>query len=266
MKVILLQEIKGQGGEGDVVEVKQGYAVNYLFPQKMAIEASKGNLKQLELRRHNIAKRETERLDSADKIQAALADKELTIAARVGEEGQLFGSVTTQQIAEKLLEDLGLEIDRRKIDLHAPIKTAGEHHVTVSIYRDIKAVLKVNVVSDESEEEGDAAAEAVAVAVAADVVEATEQAENAEALGLADKIGETIERIETEEAIEKIVEADNEAMKDIANKIAADADKLEEGDATPEAVADAAVETFREAESVVDAAAASEIEDATDDK
>ena len=151
MKVILLQEIKGQGGEGDVVEVKRGYAVNYLFPQNQAILASKGNLKQLELRKHNIAKREVERLDSAEKIQTALADKEFIIQARVGEEGQLFGSVTTQQIADKLNEELGLEIDRRKIDLHAAIKTAGEHSVTVAIYRDIKAVLKVNIVSDGEE-------------------------------------------------------------------------------------------------------------------
>jgi len=168
MKVILLQEIKGQGGEGDVVEVKRGYAVNYLFPKKMAIEASKGNLKQLELRKHNIAKREAERLDSADKIQAALTDKILVIGARVGEEGQLFGSVTTQQIAEKLGEELGLEIDRRKIDLHAPIKTAGEHSVTVTVYRDIKAALTINVVS-ETELINEEAQKVVTDEVAADV-------------------------------------------------------------------------------------------------
>ncbi len=179
MKVILLQEIKGQGGEGDVVEVKRGYAVNFLFPQKLAIKADKGNLKQLELRKHNIAKREAERLDSADKIQAALANKVLVIPARVGEEGQLFGSVTTQQIADKLNEELGLEIDRKKIDLHAPIKTAGEHSVTITVYRDIKAILTVDVV-DEALAQKEQEAEEVAAA-AADSVEAEETAEHAEA-------------------------------------------------------------------------------------
>jgi len=180
MKVILLQEIKGQGGEGDVVDVKRGYAVNYLFPQKLAIQANPGNLKQLELRKHNIAKRETERLDSADKIQAALADRVFVIAARVGEEGQLFGSVTTQQIADKLSEELGLEIDRKKIDLHTPIKTAGEHSVTASVYRDIKAVFTVNVVSD-VELANEEAAEADAEAAEAEAEVALANAEDAEA-------------------------------------------------------------------------------------
>lgn len=199
MKVILLQEIKGQGGEGDVVDVKRGYAVNYLFPQKLAIEASKGNLKQLDLRKHNIAKRETERLDTADKVQEALADKVLTIAARVGEEGQLFGSVTTQQIAEQLNEELGIKIDRKKIDLHAPIKTAGEHSVTVSIYRDVKAALTINVIDENADLEELAAEEAVAVAVAADIVEAEELSEESEALGLADRINEAIDAVEAGE-------------------------------------------------------------------
>lgn len=198
MKVILLQEIKGQGGEGDVVEVKRGYAVNYLFPQKLAIPANKGNLQQLELRKHNIAKRETERLDSADKIQTALADRIFVIAARVGEEGQLFGSVTTQQIADKLNEELGLEIDRKKIDLHAPIKTAGEHSVTVSVYRDIKAVFTVNVVSDlelASEEAALAASEDVIETSGEDAVEAASEDDN-------DTVSEDTDEAASEDAVD----------------------------------------------------------------
>ena len=219
MKVILLQEIKGQGGEGDVVEVKRGYAVNYLFPQKLAIEASKGNLKQLELRKHNIAKREAERLDSADKIQAALADKVLTIVARVGEEGQLFGSVTTHQIAEKLSEEMGLEIDRKKIDLLAPIKTAGEHSVTVTVYRDVKAVFTVNVVSE--------AAMASAQAQAAEAKKANETAEAAEAAEAAD----------TEEAADEAdeaIEADEAVGADEADDAAEAASNEDEDAGTPE--------------------------------
>lgn len=200
MKVILLQELKGRGGEGDVVEVKRGYAVNYLFPQKFAIEATKGNLKQLELRKHNIAKRESERLDSADKIQGALADKVITIAARVGEEGQLFGSVTTQQIAEKLKEELGLVVDRRKIDVHTLIKTAGEHSVTVSVYRDTKATLTIRVV-----DENDEAKEAVA----ADAATAKELDDAANQSGEADAAAEELK--ETESADDATPAAEDDA-------------------------------------------------------
>jgi large subunit ribosomal protein L9 len=220
MKVILLQEIRGQGGEGDVVEVKRGYAVNYLFPQKLALEASKGNLKQLEQRKHNIARRETDRLDSAEKIQAALAKTTLVIPARVGEEGHLFGSVTPQQIADRLKEELGLEVDRKKIDLHAPIKTAGEHSVTVSIYRDIKAAFIVDVVDESAK------------------VDAASEAEDTD-----------------------------EALKTIADKLSVASDEAYDDDAydddaNPEALASAAVEVFREAESVINAAAAAATDEA----
>jgi large subunit ribosomal protein L9 len=148
MKVILLQELKGKGGEGDVVEVTRGYAVNYLLPRKLAVEATKGNLKQLELRRHNIAKREAARVDSADKAYESLNAKTVVIKARVGEEGQLFGSVTSAMIAEAIHEQFGIEIDRRKIELQGHIKAAGEHVVPVSIYRELKAELVVKVVDE----------------------------------------------------------------------------------------------------------------------
>ena len=148
MKVILLQELKGKGGEGDIVEVTRGHAVNYLFPKKLAVEATDGNLKQLELRKHNIAKREAERLDSAEKIFDALNGATITIRARVGEAGRLFGSVSSLQIAAALQERFGVAIDRRKIDLNFAIKTAGEHTVTVSVYRDLKATIVVKVIDE----------------------------------------------------------------------------------------------------------------------
>jgi len=159
MKVILLQELRGKGGEGDVVEVATGYAVNYLFPKRIAIEANKGNLKQLEMRRHNIAKREEQRLGSADRLLNALEGKMVRIAAKVGEEGQLFGSVTTSQIAEALASLHGLEVDRKSIDLKAPIKTVGEHSAQISIYREIKATIQVLVVDENAPEEEPEAAE-----------------------------------------------------------------------------------------------------------
>lgn len=94
MKVILLDEIKGKGGEGDVVEVAQGYAENFLFPKKLAVAATKGNLKQLDERRNNIAKREAVRLATANETKAALEGKQVTVDVKVGDEGILFGSVT----------------------------------------------------------------------------------------------------------------------------------------------------------------------------
>ena len=102
MKVILLGELRGKGGEGDIVEVAQGYAENFLFPNKIAQPATPGNIKQLEERRHNIAKREEQRIADAIATKAALDGKLVTVDARIGEEGQLFGSVTTAQIADAI--------------------------------------------------------------------------------------------------------------------------------------------------------------------
>lgn len=150
MKVILLTELKGKGGEGDVVDVADGFANNYLFPQKIAVPATKGNLKQLEQRKHNIATREETRLADAQKLKDQLEALTVQVEARVGEEGVLFGSVTAHMIADALKEAHGIEIDRRRIDLKNPIKVAGEHEVVVSIYRDIKTTLAIIVGSAES--------------------------------------------------------------------------------------------------------------------
>ena len=150
MKVILLTELKGKGGEGDVVDVADGFANNYLFPQKIGVPATKGNLKQLEQRKHNIATREETRLADAQKLKEQLEALTVQVEARVGEEGVLFGSVTAHMIADALKEAHGIEIDRRRIDLKNPIKVAGEHEVVVSIYRDIKTTLAIVVGSAES--------------------------------------------------------------------------------------------------------------------
>lgn len=171
MKVILLQELKGRGGEGDVIEVARGFAVNYLLPRKFAIEATKGNLKQLEQRSHNIQKREDQRLGDAEGLGAKLNGKVITIEAKVGDEGRLFGSVTHAHIEAALLEQLGVEVDRRKIETHGAIKDAGPRVIEVSIYRDIKAELTVNVVAE------GAAAAAPAAAVTETVTETADEGE-----------------------------------------------------------------------------------------
>ena len=148
MKVILLQELKGRGGEGDVIDVAPGFAVNYLLPRKIAIEATKGSLKQLGQRTQNIKAREDQRLTGAQGLFEQLDGKTVTVHAKVGEEGRLFGSVTTTHIETAIIEQLGIEVDRRKIETHGHIKGLGSHTVNVAIYRDVKAELTVEVVAE----------------------------------------------------------------------------------------------------------------------
>ena len=183
MKVILLEELQGKGGEGDVVEVARGFANNYLLPNRIAILATKGNLKQLEQRRKNIAKREEVRINNANELKAKLEAADITIKAKVGDEGNLFGSVTAQMIADALAE-AGVEIDRRRIDTRQSIKVVGEHTVDVSLYRDIKAAVKLNVVDEaavvaEPEEVVEEAVEEAAEVVEEAVEEAAEVVEEA---------------------------------------------------------------------------------------
>lgn len=155
MKVVLLGEIKGKGGEGDVVDVAQGYAENYLFPKKLAVAATKGNLKQLEERRSNIEKREAVRIADANTLKETLEGKSVVVDAKVGDEGVLFGSVTSAMIADAVKAQLGVELDRKRIELGKPIKMAGSHEVAVSLYREIRAALTVlvGVTADEEVEE-----------------------------------------------------------------------------------------------------------------
>ena len=171
MKVILLTEVQGKGGEGDVVEVARGFFNNYLGPQKKAVLATAGNLKQLEQRRGNIAKREEKRIADAEALKAALEGKKIFVDAKVGEEGVLFGSVTASMIADAVLAETGVEIDRKRLDVRKAIKTAGEHTVALNIYRDIHVDLQLMVGVKAVEEVEEAVVEAEAVEA-----EATEEA------------------------------------------------------------------------------------------
>ena len=138
MKVILLGELRGKGGEGDIVDVAQGF-------------------EQLEERRHNIEKREAERIASAEATKAALDGKSVTVDAKIGDEGQLFGSVTPSQIADAIQAQLGIEVDRKRVGRGNNIKTSGKHAVEVNLYREITAT--VNVLVGVTEEEPAAEAE-----------------------------------------------------------------------------------------------------------
>ena len=166
MKVILLKELKGKGGEGDVIDVARGFANNYLLTQGYAVLATKGNLKQLEQRKHNIAKREETRIANAEALKAKLDDLKVTVDAQVGEEGQLFGSVPSVMVADAIQAAVDAEIDKRRVELGKPIKVAGVHPVTVSLYRDIKATVQVVVGREDVEAEDaiDALEEAIDIA------------------------------------------------------------------------------------------------------
>lgn len=161
MKVILTDELRGKGGEGDIVEVAQGYAENFLFPNKMALPATPGNIKQLEERRHNIEKREAERIAAAEALKAAIDGKSVTVDAKIGEEGQLFGSVTAAMVADAIEAQLGTVVDRKRVGRGNAIKSVGAHTVPVNFYRDITAEVTVLVgvtaeaVAEEAAEEAE---------------------------------------------------------------------------------------------------------------
>ena len=173
MKVILLGELRGKGGEGDIVDVAQGFAENYLFPNKIATPATPGNIKQLEERRHNIEKREAKRIADAEALKAALDGKSVAVDAKIGDEGQLFGSITSTQIVDAIKSKLGLDIDKKRIGHGSTIKTVGAHNVTIELYRDITATVKV-LVGVNAAPEAPAASEAEEAPEAAEATEAAE--------------------------------------------------------------------------------------------
>ena len=174
MKVILQSELRGKGGEGDVIDVADGYANNFLLPQRIAILATPGNLKQLKQKRKNIAKREAVRISDAEKQKEIFEGKVVRVLAKVGDEGQLFGSVTAAQIADAAQEQLGLELDRKRIEVK-PIKSVGVHPVQVSLYRQIAATIYVDV----NDAAGFAAADAAAAEAQAEEEVAEEVVEEA---------------------------------------------------------------------------------------
>ena len=148
-----------------------GFANNYLLTQGYAILATKGNLKQLEQRKHNIAKREEKRIADAEALKSQLEGIKVKVDVQVGEEGQLFGSVTTTMIADAIKAATDVEVDKRRIELNRPIKTAGIHDVTISLYREIKTVVKLQV-GDVVEEAPEAPAEAEEIVEVEETVEA----------------------------------------------------------------------------------------------
>jgi len=146
MKVILIENVDNLGNIGDVVAVKEGYARNYLIPKKVAKEATPGNMKTLESLLKKKAAEEAKVLDGAKMLAEKLASLSISIPAQAGEEEKLFGSVSSEMISEALSQE-GISIDKRDIVLDEPIKKLGIYQVSVKIHPQVKASLKVWVVS-----------------------------------------------------------------------------------------------------------------------
>ena len=147
MEVILREHVDNLGRRGEVVKVADGYARNYLLPRKLALPATEGNRKHVERERRIMETREAEDKSQAEAIASRLSTVDITIARRVGETEQLYGSVTATDISD-FLKTKGFEIDRRKLILPEPIKTIGEHDVPLKLHREVTAPLKVKVVKE----------------------------------------------------------------------------------------------------------------------
>ena len=147
MKVILRKNFDQLGKIGDLVEVKNGYARNFLLPRQIAYIATKGNIRALEEEKLQVAKKEVKELDAAKILATELENVSITIPVKVGEEDKIFGSVTSQNISDALKEK-SYDIDKRKIDLEEPIKALGIYSVNIKLHQEVIAVVKTWVVRE----------------------------------------------------------------------------------------------------------------------
>lgn len=145
MKVIFLQDVKGKGKKGDIKDVSDGFAKNFLIPKKAAVEATAANLNAAKGKQESIQYHKDMEEDNAKKLSEKLSEITLDITAKIGDNGKLFGSVTSKELSEILKEKHGFSIDKRKFVLPDGIKTEGSHMVDIKLHPGIVAKLKVNV-------------------------------------------------------------------------------------------------------------------------
>lgn len=148
MKVVLLQDVKSLGKAGDLVEVSEGYARNFLLPKKLGAAATAENLNSLKLKKANEAKIAAEQLAEAKALGAKIEAGAVTVYIKGGENGKTYGSVSTKEIAEAVKEQLGLELDKKKIALAEPLKNFGSYETVVKLHREVQAKLKVTVAEE----------------------------------------------------------------------------------------------------------------------
>jgi len=206
MEIILLERIATLGQMGDVVRVKDGFARNYLLPQGKALRANDGNRKRFESERHQLEARNLERKSEAEKIAEKLGGKSFVVVRQAGETGQLYGSVSTRDVAD-VLEAAGFTVARTQIALNQPIKTIGLHEISIALHPDVDTRITVNVARSDEEAARQAKGEDLTQAGrdAADELSA-EAAANAAAL-FEEGAGPAAEPAEGEETVAEAVEA-----------------------------------------------------------
>lgn len=147
MKVIFLKDVKGQGKKGEIKDVSEGYAQNFLMPRGLVRPATDGNVKTLEHQTAAEQKRKEKEKEDAAALGKKLEEMTVTLKAKAGEGGRLFGAITSKQVAEALEKD-GVKIDKRKIEMHEPIRTLGVTQVQVKLHPEVKSTIKVQVTEE----------------------------------------------------------------------------------------------------------------------
>lgn len=148
MKVILLQDVKSLGKKGEIVEVSDGYARNFVLPKKLGVEANSKNMNDLKLQKANADKIAKEQLEAAQELAKVLETKEVIVKMKSGEGGKTFGSISSKEIAEEAKKQCGLELDKKKIQLPEAIKSLGVYEVGVKLHTKVTGKLKVKVVEE----------------------------------------------------------------------------------------------------------------------
>ncbi len=146
MKIILKQDVKGLGKKEEIVNASDGYAKNYLIPRGIAVEATAGNVNEAKNKQQAAKDKKQRELEQAKEFAARLENKTVTIKARAGDSGKLFGAISGKDIADAIKSQYDAEVDKKKIVLHEPIKTAGEHQLEIRVYAGVTVNINVNIV------------------------------------------------------------------------------------------------------------------------
>jgi large subunit ribosomal protein L9 len=159
LKVILIRDYEKLGNTGDIISVRDGFAKNFLIPNNIAIIATRGNINQMEIVKKSLIKKEAKNIEEAQKIAEVVNGTELRFLVNSSPDGKLYGSITNKDIADKILEEKKIEVDRKKIELEEHIKEVGNYEIELKLYKEVKAVIKVEVASDDVVKEEDSEAE-----------------------------------------------------------------------------------------------------------
>jgi large subunit ribosomal protein L9 len=150
LKVILTKDYEKLGHAGEIINVKDGFAKNFLIPGNVVLPATKGNINQMELVKKSLIKKEAKDIDEARQVAERIGDLTITFTVNASPEGKLYGSITNKDIAEKIFAEKKVEIDKKKIELEEHIKEVGDFEVEIKLYKDVKSIVKVIVKGEET--------------------------------------------------------------------------------------------------------------------